>query len=166
MTQDSDDDAVDTVIRQVKHTEQHWETVLADVAVMTKHQLRKAAERGTTDGVEVEGAPIVIVYARGAKTGQLKQFPLMRVEHRGSYALVASLGGAPKNPAWYHNIKANPDVELQDGGVTRKYVAEEVHGPRREEWWERAVAAYPSFTVYQSHCQRLIPIFELTRSDG
>jgi deazaflavin-dependent oxidoreductase (nitroreductase family) len=164
MTQ-KDDNAVDTVIRQVKGSEQNWDKVLSDVAVMTKEQLEETEAKGTTDGVEVEGKPIVIVWCRGAKTGAMKRFPLMRVEHDGRYALVASLGGAPKNPAWYHNIKANPEVELQDGTVTHKYVAEEVHGARRDEWWVRAVAAYPSFEVYQSHCPRLIPVFELTRTD-
>ncbi|HZZ47385.1 MAG TPA: nitroreductase family deazaflavin-dependent oxidoreductase [Pseudonocardia sp.] len=164
MTQSSDD-AVGTVIRQVKGSDHDWERVYSDVEVMTRKQLEDTIEQGTTDGVEVEGKPVVIVFALGAKSGQLKRFPLMRVEHEGSYALVASLGGAPKNPAWYHNIKANPHVELQDGSVTHKYVAEEVHGARRDEWWVRAVKAYPSFEVYQSHCERLIPVFELTRTD-
>jgi deazaflavin-dependent oxidoreductase (nitroreductase family) len=164
MTQSSDD-AVGTVIRQVKGTSQDWERVYSDVEVMTKKQLQDTLDTGTTDGVEVEGKRTVLVYCLGAKSGELKRFPLMRVEHEGRYALVASLGGAPKNPAWYHNIKANPNVELQDGTVTHKYIAEEVHGARRDEWWVHAVAAYPSFEVYQAHCERLIPVFELTRAD-
>lgn len=164
MTRNSED-AVEKVLRQVNAPEQNWESVLADGAVMTKQQLQEAVDKGTTDGVEVDGRPIVIVYALGAKSGELKRFPVMRVEHDGRYAIVASLGGAPQNPAWYYNVRANPKVELQDGSVTLAYTAIETDGARRDEWWERAVAAYPSYAVYQSHCPRLIPVFELTRSD-
>src|SRR6202012_5394341 len=91
------------------------------------------------------GQLVIVLTSVGAKTGKLRKSPLMRVEHDGEYAVVASLGGAPKNPVWYYNIKKNPQVELQDGSVTRDYVAREVDGDEKATWWERAVAAYPDY---------------------
>ena len=105
-------------------------------------QTRKILETGTTEGIEVLGSPIVLLTLRGAKTGKLRYTPVMRVEHDGRYAVVASKGGAPEHPTWYHNIKAYPQFALQDGTVTKNYVAREVQGAERAQWWERAVAAY------------------------
>jgi len=87
----------------------------------------------------------------------------MRVEHGGQYAVVASLGGAPKNPVWYYNVKANPRVELQDGTAVGDYEAHEVFGDEKAAWWERAVAAWPDYAEYQSKTDRQIPVFVLTR---
>jgi F420H(2)-dependent quinone reductase len=98
---------------------------------------------------------------RGAKTGKLRYTPVMRVEHDGRYAVVASKGGAPEHPTWYHNIKAYPEFPLQDGTVTKDYVAREVEGAERAEWWERAVAAYPPYAEYQKKTDRQIPVFVL-----
>jgi F420H(2)-dependent quinone reductase len=98
----------------------------------------------------------------GAKSGKLRKTPLMRFEHNGEYAIVASLGGAPKNPVWYHNVVKNPRVELQDGAVTRDYDAREVFGDEKTTWWERAVAAYPDYADYQKKTERQIPVFVLT----
>jgi deazaflavin-dependent oxidoreductase (nitroreductase family) len=103
----------------------------------------------------------VLLTLRGAKTGKLRYTPVMRVEHNGSYAVVASKGGAPAHPTWYYNIKAHPEFPLQDGTVTKDYVAREVEGAERAEWWERAVAAYPSYAEYQEKTDRLIPVFVL-----
>jgi deazaflavin-dependent oxidoreductase (nitroreductase family) len=88
-------------------------------------------ESGSTEGVEMKGKPLILLTTRGAKTGKIRKTPLMRVEHGGQYAIVASLGGAPKNPVWYHNVKAHPRVELQDGAVTREFEAREVTGDQR-----------------------------------
>ncbi|MCV7384566.1 nitroreductase family deazaflavin-dependent oxidoreductase [Mycolicibacter longobardus] len=117
---------------------------------------------GGTEGTELKGMPVVLLTTVGAKTGKLRKTPLMRVEHDGRYAIVASLGGAPKNPVWYHNVVKNPRVELQDGTVTGDYDAREVFGDERAQWWERAVAAYPDYAGYQKKTERQIPVFVLT----
>lgn len=110
----------------------------------------------------MKGKPIILLTTVGAKTGKLRKTPLMRVEHDGQYAVVASLGGAPKNPVWYHNITKNPRVELQDGAVTGDYDAREVFGDEKATWWERAVEAWPDYAEYQTKTDRQIPVFVLT----
>lgn len=126
-----------------------------------QNQTRKILETGTTEGIKVLGKPIVLLTLRGAKTGKLRYTPVMRVEHDGRYAVVASKGGAPEHPTWYYNIEAHPEIALQDGTVTGDYVAREVDGAERAEWWERAVAAYPSYADYQEKTDRQIPVFVL-----
>jgi len=108
------------------------------------------------------GIPIIVITTRGNKTGKLRKTPLMRVEHNGEYAIVASLGGAPKNPVWYYNVSKNPHVELQDGTATGDFRAREVFGDEKATWWERAVAAYPDYADYQRKTDREIPVFVLT----
>lgn len=110
----------------------------------------------------MKGKPIILLTTIGAKTGKLRKTPLMRVEHNGEYAIVASLGGAPKNPVWYYNVVKNPRVELQDGAVTRDYDAREVFGDEKAAWWERAVQAWPDYAEYQTKTERQIPVFVLT----
>ncbi len=110
----------------------------------------------------MQGKPVVLLTTRGAKTGKLRKTPLMRVEHDGEYAIVASLGGAPKNPVWYYNIKADPHVELRDGTETKDYLAREVIGDEKAIWWERAVAVWPDYANYQTKTDRQIPVFVLT----
>jgi deazaflavin-dependent oxidoreductase (nitroreductase family) len=113
------------------------------------------------------GLPVVIVTTRGRKSGKIRKFPLMRVEHDGEYALVASLGGAPTNPTWYGNLIADPTaLMIQDGPEPRDFVAHEVQGNERELWWERAVEAYPSYADYQMKTSRIIPVFVATRPDS
>jgi F420H(2)-dependent quinone reductase len=119
-------------------------------------------ESGGTEGTLMQGKPVVLLTSIGAKTGKIRKTPLMRVEHGGEYAIVASLGGAPKNPVWYYNIKAHPLVELQDGTVTNDYEAREVFGDEKATWWERAVAAFPYYADYQKKTERQIPLFVLT----
>ncbi|HEX8518239.1 MAG TPA: nitroreductase family deazaflavin-dependent oxidoreductase [Pseudonocardia sp.] len=131
-----------------------------------RDQTEKILATGTTDGVTVYDLPIVLVTIRGARSGKLRYTPLMRVEHDGRYALVASKGGAPENPLWYRNLVANPHVELQDGTVTRDYDAREVSGDERARWWERAVAAYPPYAEYQEKTTRQIPVFVLEPREG
>ena len=109
------------------------------------------------------GLPIVIVTTRGNKTGKLRKIPLMRVEHDGAYALVASKGGSPDHPVWYYNLKADPEaVTVQDGPEPVDMRVRELRGVEREEWWERAVAAYPPYAEYQKATDRLIPVFLAT----
>jgi deazaflavin-dependent oxidoreductase (nitroreductase family) len=121
---------------------------------------------GGTAGTDLNGRPVVLLTTVGAKTGKLRKTPLMRVEHNGEYAIVASLGGAPKNPVWYYNVKAHPRVELQDGTVKADYDAREVTGEEKSLWWERAVAAYPDYADYQKKTDREIPVFVLTPVRG
>ena len=117
---------------------------------------------GGTEGTELKGKPVVLLTTIGAKSGKLRKTPLMRVEHDGKYAVVASLGGAPKHPVWYHNISAHPRVELQDGTETGEYEAREVFGEEKATWWERAVAVWPDYADYQRKTDREIPVFVLT----
>jgi deazaflavin-dependent oxidoreductase (nitroreductase family) len=124
-------------------------------------QTEKIFETGTTESVDIKGRPVVLVTMRGVKSGKLRKVPLMRVEHEGVYAIVASLGGAPKNPVWYANVKAEPHVELQDGTVTKDYTAREVTGDEKAVWWERAVATYADYADYQRKTDRQIPVFVL-----
>ena len=118
---------------------------------------------GGTQGTTLldTGLPVVIVTNLGARTGKVRKTPLMRVEHDGRYAAVASQGGSPKHPVWYHNLKAHPRVELQDGAKRQEMVARELAGREREQWWERAVAAYPPYAEYQTKTSREIPVFVL-----
>ena len=124
-----------------------------------KDQLAKIDQTGTTESVDIQGMKVVVFTMRGAKSGKLRRVPLMRVEHDGVYAAVASKGGAPKHPAWYHNITANPEVEVQDGTESHDAVAREITGAERDEWWERAVAAFPPYAEYQTKTDRQIPVF-------
>ena len=117
---------------------------------------------GGTKGNTLRGMPIIVVTSVGSKTGKLRKTPLMRVEHDGEYAAVASLGGAPKHPVWYFNLVKNPHVELQDGPVKRDYLAREVTGTEKSAWWDRAVAAYPEYADYQLKTTREIPVLVLT----
>jgi deazaflavin-dependent oxidoreductase (nitroreductase family) len=110
------------------------------------------------------GIPIIIVSTRGNRSGKIRKFALMRVEHDGEYALVASMGGAPKNPVWYHNIKADPTaLMIQDGPEPFDAVAREVEGEERAQWWDRAVAVYPPYATYQERTERQIPVFVARR---
>ena len=126
---------------------------------------RKQAERyEATNGEEandLRGRPVIVLTSVGAKTGKLRKTPLMRVEHEGLYAVVASQGGAPKHPVWYFNLKANPHVELQDGPTKRDYAARELSGDEKAVWWKRAVEAWPDYAKYQTRTKRQIPVFVL-----
>jgi len=115
--------------------------------------------RGTT--LRDTGLPVVIITNRGARTGAVHKTPVMRVQHGGRYAAVASQGGAPSHPFWYYNLRAHPRVQLQDGPDTQDMTAREVSGGERAQWWERAVAAYPPYAEYQQKTSRQIPVFVL-----
>jgi F420H(2)-dependent quinone reductase len=127
-----------------------------------REQAEKMMESGGTEGAELQGKPVILLTTIGAKSGKLRKTPLMRVEHNGEYAIVASLGGAPKHPVWYHNVKKDPRVELQDGAVNKEYEAREVVGDEKAVWWQRAVEAWPDYAEYQTKTDRQIPVFVLT----
>ncbi|MEU5959137.1 nitroreductase family deazaflavin-dependent oxidoreductase [Streptomyces sp. NPDC047525] len=128
-----------------------------------REQVELYESSGGTQGATLwdTGLPVVIVTMRGAKSGKIRKIPLMRVEHAGRYAAVASNGGFPRHPLWYFNLKSDPHVELQDGSVRRDMTAREVSGDVKAEWWERAVAAYPPYDEYQEKADRVIPVFVL-----
>lgn len=127
-----------------------------------REQAEKFEASGGTEAAELQGRPIILLTSVGAKTGKLRKTPLMRIEHDGEYAVVASKGGAPTHPVWYWNLVANPHVELQDGEVKRDYVAREVSGDERAAWWERALESWPPYAEYQTKTDRVIPVFVLT----
>ncbi|WP_034087971.1 nitroreductase family deazaflavin-dependent oxidoreductase [Streptacidiphilus albus] len=121
---------------------------------------------GGTEGTTMRGVPVVVLTSLGAKSGKIRKNPLMRVEHEGAYAVVASQGGAPKHPTWYHNLVAHPQVELQDGTVRQDMTAREAEGAERELWWGRAVEVWPDYAEYQKKTDRVIPVFVLEPTSG
>lgn len=130
-----------------------------------RRQAERYEESGGTEATTLRGMPVVVLTTLGRRSGKVRKTPLMRVEHEGAYAVVASLGGAPQHPVWYHNVVAHPRVELQDGPERHEYVAREVEGEERALWWERAVAAYPPYADYQEKTSRRIPVLVLERAD-
>jgi F420H(2)-dependent quinone reductase len=130
-------------------------------AEWVRNQVEAYERSGGTEGTTLRGMPVVIMTSRGARSGKVRKTPLMRVEHGGRYALVASQGGAPTHPRWYYNLVADPRVELQDGPVKSDMLAREVSGDEREVWWQRAVDAYPDYAEYQQRTDRRIPVFVL-----
>ncbi|WP_033319007.1 nitroreductase family deazaflavin-dependent oxidoreductase [Streptomyces yerevanensis] len=132
-----------------------------------REQVELMESSGGTEGTTLmdTGMPVILLTTQGVKSGKLRKTPLMRVEHEGTYAAVASLGGAPKHPVWYFNVKADPHVELRDGTVVKDMTAREVTGEEKAVWWERAVAAYPPYADYQKKTDREIPVFVLEPVD-
>jgi deazaflavin-dependent oxidoreductase (nitroreductase family) len=124
-------------------------------------QVQLYESSGGTEGNTMRGKPVIILSSLGAKSGKIRKTPLMRVEHDGTYAVVASKGGAPEHPTWYHNLVADPHVELQDGPVKQDLTARELAGDEKATWWERAVAAWPDYASYQEKTDRQIPVFVL-----
>ena len=127
-----------------------------------RDQVEEYESSGGTRGTTMRGMPVVVLTMRGAKSGKVRKTPLMRVEHDGEYAAVASQGGAPEHPQWYHNLVSHPRVELQDGTTTQEMVARQVTGEERAIWWERCVEAYPDYADYQKRTDRTIPVFVLS----
>src|SRR6478735_7308570 len=140
------------------YAESPWEWVRDQVAQYERSGGREANTLLDT------GMPVIIVTTVGNKSGKIRKTPLMRVEHDGEYALVASMGGAPKHPVWYYNLKADPEnVTIQDGPEPFPARVREVSGDERNVWWDRAVAAYPPYAEYQTRTERLIPVFVASR---
>lgn len=131
-----------------------------------RDQVQTYEESGGTEGTTLRdtGLPVVIVTSRGRRSGKVRKTPLMRVEHDGEYALVASMGGSPKHPVWYHNLTADPEaVVIQDGPHRFDARVREVTGDERDVWWERAVAAFPPYAAYQERTERQIPVLVASR---
>ncbi|KSW29341.1 nitroreductase family deazaflavin-dependent oxidoreductase [Cellulomonas sp. B6] len=127
-----------------------------------REQVELIESSGGTRGTTLNDRPVVVLWTLGAKSGKIRKTPLMRVEHDGEYAVVASMGGAPTHPVWYGNLLAHPLVELQDGPVRRDYVAREVTGAERDAWWARATAVWPDYDTYTTRTDRQIPVVVLT----
>jgi F420H(2)-dependent quinone reductase len=132
-------------------------------AAWVRDQVEAYENSGGTQGTTLRdtGLPVVIVTNLGVKSGKVRKTPVMRVEHGGAYAMVASKGGAPEHPVWVYNLRANPHVEVQDGPRKQDMVAREVSGDERAEWWRRAVDAFPPYADYQKKTTREIPVFVL-----
>lgn len=126
-----------------------------------RDQVERYESSGGTKGTTIMGLPVVLLTIRGARSGKLRKVPLMRVEHDGVYAAVASLGGAPEHPTWYFNVLANPRLELRDATMVKDVTAREVHGEEKSLWWARAVEAFPNYAEYQRKTKREIPVFVL-----
>ncbi|MCX4450984.1 nitroreductase family deazaflavin-dependent oxidoreductase [Streptomyces sp. NPDC087866] len=135
-------------------------------AQWVRDQVEQYESSGGTEGTTMRGMPVIVLTTVGAKSGKIRKTPLMRVEHDGRYAVVASQGGAPTHPVWYHNLKADPRAELQDGPARSDMTAREVTGEEKARWWERAVAAFPDYADYQKKTDRQIPVFVLEPVDG
>jgi deazaflavin-dependent oxidoreductase (nitroreductase family) len=137
-------------------------------AAWVRNQVKEYESSGGTKGTTLRdtGLPVVIVTNIGVTSGKLRKTPVMRVEHDGRYAAVASQGGAPTHPRWYYNLRSDPGVELQDGARKWDMIARELTGDERARWWERSVAAYPPYAEYQQKTDRQIPVFILEPADG
>jgi deazaflavin-dependent oxidoreductase (nitroreductase family) len=129
-----------------------------------RDQVEAYESSGGTEATTMQGVPVVVVTSVGAKSGKLRKNPLMRVEKDGVYALVASKGGAPSHPTWYHNLVGHPVVELQDGPERHEYTVRLAEGDERAAWWERAVAVWPAYADYQTKTDRQIPVFVAERA--
>lgn len=126
-----------------------------------RRQVEKIEASGTTESVDIMGYPVVLMTMRGARTGAVRKVPVMRIERDGLYAAVGSQGGLPKHPQWVHNLRANPEVVLQDGTRSWDARARELDPDERAEWWPHCVASFPSYEEYQAKTDRLIPVFVL-----
>ena len=136
------------------------------LAQWVRDQVQEYEGSGGTSGTTMRDMPVIIVTTRGARSGKMRKVPLMRFEHGGEYAAVASMGGAVKNPVWYFNLIADPEVEVRDRTVVRAMTAREVEGEEKAIWWARCVAAFPDYAQYQAKTERSIPVFVLTPSSS
>lgn len=130
-------------------------------AKWVREQVEEIEGSGGTKGTVLQGVPVVVITSVGASSGKLRKNPVMRVEHDGTYAAVASKGGAPENPSWYRNLVDHPRIELQDGPAKGDYVAHQASGEERSLWWSRAIEVWPDYANYQTKTEREIPVFVL-----
>lgn len=121
-------------------------------------QVAEYERTGGAEGNALEGKPCVILWTRGRHSGTVRKSPLMRVKHGDRYAVVASMGGAPKHPVWYLNLLADPNVSLQDGPELRDYTARVADGDEKAEWWKHATEVWPAYDDYQARTDRDIPL--------
>jgi len=139
---------------------------LPSTSEWARNQAETYERTGGQKASTLQGKPVIVLTSVGAASGKLRKTALMRVEHDGRYAVVASKGGTPENPAWYRNLVVHPHVELQDGAVKKDYTAHEASGAERDEWWARAVEVWPAYESYQKKTDRLIPVFVLEPIDS
>ena len=130
-------------------------------AKWVRDQVQEYESSGGTAGTTLRGVPTIVVTSMGSGSGKLRKNPVMRVEHGGSYAAVASKGGTPAHPAWYRNLVEHPLIEVQDGTAKGDFTARELSGDEREVWWSRAVEVWPDYAEYQTKTDRQIPVFVL-----
>jgi len=128
---------------------------------MAAEQVAQIEQSGGTDGTVLRGAPCVVLWSRGAKTGKVRKTPVIRITDGQRYAAVGSMGGAPKDPSWVGNLRADPSATVQDGPAVRDYRARELHGAEKAEWWRRATEVWPAYDEYQGRTDRSIPVFLL-----
>lgn len=133
-------------------------------AQWVRDQVQEYESSGGSRGTLLRGVPVVVITSVGVSSGKLRKNPVMRIEHEGTYAAVASKGGAPRNPSWYRNLVEHPMVELQDGPHKADYTAREASGEERALWWERALEVWPDYASYQEKTDRQIPVFVLERA--
>jgi deazaflavin-dependent oxidoreductase (nitroreductase family) len=126
-----------------------------------RKQVDQIESSGGTEGTEMRGVPVIVVTSLGSSSGKLRKNPVMRVEHDGKYAAVASKGGAPEHPSWYRNLVDHPLVEVQDATAKGDFTARPLSGDERAEWWTRAIAVWPDYDEYQTKTDREIPVFVL-----
>ena len=138
---------------------------LPSTSEWARQQAEAFEASGGQEAAELRGVPIIVLTTVGAKTGGLRKTALMRVEHDGKYAVVASKGGAPEHPAWFYNVVKNPRVALQDGDVKKEYDAHQAQGAEREEWWGYATEVWPDYDEYQKKTERRIELFVLEPVD-
>ena len=127
-------------------------------------QVRRYEETGGREGAELQGKPVVILWTKGRHSGTIRKSPLMRVNDGDRYAVVASMGGAPKHPVWYLNLLNDPHVSLQDGPDLRDYTARVATGEEKTDWWAKATAVWPDYDTYQTKTEREIPLVILEPS--
>jgi deazaflavin-dependent oxidoreductase (nitroreductase family) len=137
---------------------------LPSPSTWVRNQVETIESTGTTESVDIMGRPVVLLTMRGARSGATRKVPLMRVEHEGRYAAVASKGGHPDHPEWYFNLRAHPELLLQDGAETFRVHARELPHEERDQWWPRCVEAFPPYAEYQLKTERVIPVFVLVRA--
>jgi deazaflavin-dependent oxidoreductase (nitroreductase family) len=130
-------------------------------AEWVRNQVEEIESSGGTQGTVLRGVPVIVITSMGSGSGKLRKNPVMRVEHDGKYAAVASKGGAPEHPAWHRNLVEHPLVEVQDATAKGDFTAREVSGDERAQWWERALAVWPDYAEYQTKTDREIPVFVL-----
>lgn len=128
---------------------------------MAAEQVALIEQSGGTEGTVLRGAPCVVLWSRGAKTGKVRKTPVIRITDGRRYAAVGSMGGAPKDPSWVGNLRADPSATVQDGPEVRDYRARELEGAEKAEWWRRATEVWPAYDEYQGRTERAIPVFLL-----
>ena len=156
---DASDEQLAELLTEVRgRTGELGSDLIDSMANLSRDHVQEVRRTGTTDSVDVEGRPLIVLSTIGAKSGNAREHALIRVEQDGAYVLVGSMAGAPRNPDWYYNALANPNVRIMDGVTEREYIATEASGEQRDKWWAIAVETFPDYSRYQTMCDREIPV--------